>query len=86
MTSGNGTNISETANESFTDGDQLTAGCKSRIADGVRSILQTIGEHADPQGTADTPTRVANMYDELLGGYSLNPEKVLNNALFDVES
>ncbi len=78
-------NVQQTADLEFDDGEQLTASCKERIADGVRSILQTVGVHADPQGTADTPKRVANMYDELLSGYSLNPEEVLNNALFDVE-
>lgn len=69
----------------FEDGVQLTADCKTRIAAGVSGILETVGDHADPQGTADTPKRVANMYDELLSGYSLNAEKLLNNALFDVE-
>lgn len=69
----------------FEDGLQLSAECKKKVADGVSGILQTIGAFADPAGTADTPKRVANMYDELLSGYSLNPEEVLNNALFEVE-
>ncbi len=69
----------------FEDGVQLTAECKRKVAAGVQGILATVGTHADPEGTADTPKRVANMYDELLSGYSLNPEKILNNALFDVE-
>lgn len=69
----------------FEDGEQLSAECKTKIAAGVTGILQTIGEHADPDGTADTPKRVANMYDELLSGYALNAEKILNNALFNVE-
>ena len=39
----------------------------------------------DAQGTADTPKRVANMYDELLSGYSTDPIELLNGAMFDVE-
>ncbi len=69
----------------FEDGDQLSAECKQKIAAGVSGILETVGAHADPEGTAETPKRVANMYDELLSGYSLDAEKLLNNALFDVE-
>ncbi len=69
----------------FEDGVQLSIECKNKIAAGVSGILATVGEHADPQGTADTPKRVANMYDELLSGYSLDAGKILNNALFDVE-
>lgn len=69
----------------FEDGVQLSVECKRKISEGVKGILATVGTHADPEGTADTPKRVANMYDELLSGYSLNPEAILNNALFDVE-
>ncbi len=69
----------------FEDGTQLSAECKRKIAAGVSGILETVGSHADPSGTADTPKRVANMYDELLSGYALDAEKLLNNALFDVE-
>jgi len=69
----------------FEDGIQLSRDCKNRIASGVSGILATIGKDADPAGTADTPKRVANMYDELLSGYALDAEKVLNNALFEVE-
>ena len=69
----------------FEDGVQLSAECKRKIAEGVSGILMTVGDNADPSGTADTPKRVANMYDELLSGYALDPAKILNNALFEVE-
>ena len=32
-----------------------------------------------------TPDRVARMYDEILSGYNINPVKLVNNALFDVD-
>jgi GTP cyclohydrolase I len=69
----------------FEDGVQLSIDCKKKIAAGVSGILAAVDQNADPQGTADTPRRVANMYDELLSGYVLNAEKILNNALFEVE-
>lgn len=80
-----GTNGRPSTDFDFEDGEQLSADCKRKIADGVIGILETVGAHADPQGTADTPKRVANMYDELLSGYSLDAGKILNNALFEVE-
>ena len=69
----------------FDDGELLKADCKAQIASGVSAILSAIGDGVDAQGTADTPKRVANMYDELLAGYSTDPAQLLNNALFDVE-
>jgi GTP cyclohydrolase I len=74
-----------TAKFDFEDGALIGAACKQVIADGVVSMLQAIGGGVDTQGTADTPKRVANMYDELLSGYSTDPVELLNGAMFDVE-
>ena len=67
------------------DGSTLGAECRERIADTVRCIIRAVGE--DPAGgsLADTPSRVADMYDELLAGYRIDPVALLNNALFDVD-
>lgn len=69
----------------FEDGSLLTAACKGQIAEAVQVILDTLGDRVDAQGTRETPARVARMYDELLSGYSVDVESILNNALFDVE-
>ncbi len=69
----------------FEEGTLLGVSCKQVIADGVSSMLKAIGDGVDAQGTADTPKRVANMYDELLSGYSTDPVALLNGAMFDVE-
>ena len=63
----------------------LSAETKMLVAKGVRSILEAVGDEIDAQGTADTPRRVARMYDELLSGYTIDPRQLLNGALFDVE-
>jgi GTP cyclohydrolase I len=39
-----------------------------RIAEGVRLILEGIGENPNREGLRDTPNRVAEMYAELTGG------------------
>jgi GTP cyclohydrolase I len=69
----------------FEDGTLLDSSCKQVIANGITTMLMAIGEGVDAQGTADTPMRVANMYDELLSGYSTDPVELLNGAMFDVE-
>ncbi len=67
-------------------GSTLDSETKSRVAESVDTLLRAIGdEHLDWQGVERTPVRVAEMFDELLSGYSTDPEALLNGALFDVE-
>jgi len=58
---------------------------KQAIAAAVREILTNVGEDPDRQGLRRTPLRVAQMYDELLAGYHVDPVKLINDALFDVD-
>jgi GTP cyclohydrolase I len=69
----------------FEDGPVLSAGCKRVVAQAVRHILEAVGEDPAREGLAQTPARVARMYDELLAGYTQDPMSVLNGALFEVE-
>ena len=70
----------------FDAGRTLDRSTKARIADSVSQILAAIGPtNLDEQGTERTPLRVAEMFDELLSGYSIDPQQLLNGALFDVE-
>jgi len=77
--------ISEEQAVRLVDGPILSAECKREVANSVLHILQSVGEDPDREGLLDTPTRVARSYDELLIGYTMDPIKLLNNALFDVE-
>lgn len=58
---------------------------KKNVEDAVRSILSNVGEDIDREGLQRTPHRVAKMYDELLAGYEVDPVKLVNGALFDVD-
>ena len=69
----------------FKDGPVLKAEFKNLVAGAISTILQAVGEDPTRSGIADTPSRVARMYDELLSGYKTDPVELLNNALFDVE-
>lgn len=53
------------------------------IRQAVRQILSAIGEDPGRQGLLRTPDRVARMYAELLDGYRMDPQKILNGALFE---
>jgi GTP cyclohydrolase I len=72
---GNGHHPEETDLESIQKGNIETA---------VRAILTNVGEDPDRQGLEGTPDRIARMYDEVLGGYTVDLEKLVNGALFDV--
>jgi len=67
------------------EGFVLDAQCKERIASAVRCIIQAVGDDPASDGLIGTPDRVAEMYDELLAGYRIDPVALLNNALFDVD-
>ena len=55
-----------------------------RVEDAVRKILTEIGEDPDRQGLLGTPERVHRMYTELTAGYHVDPERLINGAIFDV--
>jgi GTP cyclohydrolase I len=59
--------------------------CTGDIECAVRDILNAVGEDVEREGLLRTPNRVARMYEELTAGYHVDPVRLLNNALFDVE-
>jgi GTP cyclohydrolase I len=50
----------------------------------VREILLEIGEDPDRDGLRDTPARMHRMYHELTAGYHVDPDRLINHALFEV--
>ena len=48
----------------------------------IRSILKTIGEDPDREGLLRTPQRVSQALEFFTQGYRMDPEKVINDALF----
>ena len=78
-------NLWESLEDSFLMDAEISPEKKQAIATAVREILLNIGEDPDRQGLRRTPLRVAQMYDELLAGYHIDPAKLINDALFDVD-
>lgn len=58
---------------------------RPEIENAVRDLLGAVGEDSERDGLQGTPERVARMYDELLAGYRTDPEKLINDAIFDVD-
>ena len=51
----------------------------------ILDLLKAIGEDPGREGLRSTPERVAHMYTELFSGYTADPQKVVNGALFEVK-
>ncbi len=54
------------------------------IENAVGQILRGIGEDPEREGLKNTPRRVARMYAELLSGYSVDAEAMINGAIFNI--
>ena len=55
------------------------------VEQAVREILLETGEDPDREGLRGTPSRVRRMYAELTAGYHVDPDRLVNNAIFDVD-
>lgn len=61
--------------------DQINLDAVRRI---IFDLLAAVGEDPEREGLKNTPDRVARMYTELLSGYAMNPEQIINGALFHI--
>ena len=55
------------------------------IEHAVRDILAEIGEDPDREGLRRTPERIHRMYHELTAGYHVDPDRLMNGAVFAVD-
>jgi GTP cyclohydrolase I len=51
----------------------------------VKRILTEIGEDPERAGLVGTPGRVHRMYTELTAGYHVDPDRLINDAIFEVD-
>lgn len=63
----------------------LTFDTNQQIEEAVRSILHNINENPEREGLLKTPSRVAKMYAELTAGYHIDPDALINDAVFSVD-
>jgi len=50
----------------------------------VTQLLKALGEDTQREGLQATPRRVARMFGELLSGYQMDPQTMVNGALFEI--
>ncbi len=58
-------------------------GSNGGIEAAVRQILVEIGEDPTREGLAATPDRMHRMYHELTAGYHVDPDRLINHAIFE---
>jgi GTP cyclohydrolase I len=77
-------NVEETLQD-FILGEEPEPVERQNIRLAVKDILTNIGEDPQRDGLLKTPDRVARMFDELTAGYHVDPIKLINGAVFDVD-
>jgi len=65
-------------------GERHAPAAPDGFAAAVRRILDEIGEDPEREGLLRTPDRVHRMYLELTRGYAIDPDRLINGAVFDV--
>jgi GTP cyclohydrolase I len=55
------------------------------MQDLIRQLLSALGEDPSREGLRDTPKRVEKAFTFLTGGYAVNVDRLINNALFTVD-
>jgi GTP cyclohydrolase IA len=83
--------VDEIENEIGDDGPAGSAaapgpvpGSTGGIESAVRQILLEIGEDPTRDGLTGTPDRMHRMYHELTAGYHVDPDRLINHAIFEV--
>ena len=64
--------------------EQTDVTAQDAIEGSVHVILKALGEDPERQGLRRTPHRVAKAFAELTSGYHVDPDSLVNDAIFDV--
>jgi GTP cyclohydrolase I len=71
--------------DSLSEQQVLESGINAQVVEeAVEAMLRAFGEDPDREGLRKTPKRIARMYCELLSGYRDDPDKIVNDALFNI--
>lgn len=69
--------------EQLSQQQELTA---LKVADHINEIIRLLGEDPSREGLLKTPMRAARALVYATGGYSLSPEDIVNDAIFESDT
>ncbi len=69
--------------EQLSQQQELTA---LKVADHINEIIKLLGEDPSREGLLKTPMRAARALVYATGGYSLSPEDIVNDAIFESDT
>ena len=58
---------------------------EEKIKEGIKLLIEGMGEEGSREGLLETPDRIARMYNELFAGYEMDPKEILSRR-FTVEN
>ncbi|MCD6423176.1 MAG: GTP cyclohydrolase I FolE [Elusimicrobia bacterium] len=58
---------------------------KKKIIQAIQQILEAIGENPEREGLKATPSRIAEMYEELLSGYKIKKPETILKPIYTTE-
>lgn len=71
--------------DNLSEQDLEQTGIESELLeDAISQLLKAVGEDPEREGLKFTPKRVARMYSELLNGYQVDSDAMINGALFNI--
>jgi GTP cyclohydrolase I len=72
-------------NDDMDEMETVSTNVNVDVAEGLMlELIRALGEDPDREGLKNTPQRVARMYTELLCGYTMDPQRIVNGALFNI--
>jgi GTP cyclohydrolase I len=72
--------------DNLTEETIARSGIDSRgVQKAIVQLLKAVGEDPRRDGLRNTPERIARTYAELLSGYRVDPQALVNDALFEVK-
>lgn len=72
--------------DNLTEETIARSGIDSRaVQKAIVQLLKAVGEDPRRDGLKNTPERIARAYAELLSGYRVDPQALVNDALFEVK-
>jgi GTP cyclohydrolase I len=72
-------------NEDMDEVEMLPTNVNMEVVQGlIYDLIKALGEDPEREGLKNTPQRVSRMFTELLSGYTMDPQRVVNAALFNI--